>query len=530
MIIVGKDKMALRNLEKHQKYKLAYKPNDIFWGLGVEHETYLETSKLKQISLNDLKEHRKPERYSVNYYEIYSTEILNSALDGLFNTEKNIFVPILVNSHTFHKTDINGEHQTTFDRIPKPNNIFNGITLFDWMKEYNPEIFENEYEKSYLFDGDTIEFMTQKYYKAKLDDVINELVEVENNFMNALNALPKEGILKKYGPFQLAKKNYPFASYLTNLKNNAMFNNGTIHINITLPTQLNENAEVADFELFTKQHQNYARAIQWLSPLLVANYGTPDPLSESKINGELFSAGSQRVSVSRYIGLGTFDTDMMTIGKILTINRNELENIDWYESFHKKTDYKFLDKLGLDINFNKHFSHGLELRFFESMPISDVKDILLLLIYLADFSLDVELINPKKTKLWHNITEKCVHNGKGYYMDASDQNELYYLFKIPYIAKEPLQITEVLDIITSSLIKTYKNGKCVQCMIYPEINQNISTNAIIENVIIENVITENAIIENVITENAITENSIKDYILSEKHIIPVIKSKRYWCC
>ena len=48
----------LRNLEKHQKYKTAYKPNDFYWGLGVEHETYLETSKLKQVTLKELKENR----------------------------------------------------------------------------------------------------------------------------------------------------------------------------------------------------------------------------------------------------------------------------------------------------------------------------------------------------------------------------------------------------------------------------------------------------------------------------------------
>jgi len=114
----------LRNLEKHQKYKSAYKPNDYYWGLGVEHETYLETSKLKQITSKELKENRKAERYSVNYYSIYSPELLDSAIDGLFDADQSVLVPILVNSHTFQKTDINGEHQTTYERIPKPNPKF----------------------------------------------------------------------------------------------------------------------------------------------------------------------------------------------------------------------------------------------------------------------------------------------------------------------------------------------------------------------------------------------------------------------
>ncbi len=455
----------LRNLEKHQKYKSAYRPNDFYWGLGVEHETYLETSKLKQITRKDLKENRGSERYSVSYYTIYTPEQLNIALDDLFHEDEKILLPILLNSHTFQKTDLNGEHIATFERIPKPNPKYLGKTIFEWMKEQNPNIFAADYEKSYIFDGDTIEFMTQKFYKANVDNVIDELLTVQTEYLRALNSLPREGLLKTYAPFQIAQKNYPFASYLTNLKNNAMFNNGTLHINITLPTMLNGLAEVADFELFKKQHQNFARAIQWISPLLVAKYGAYDPLSESKNNGEKYAAGSQRVAVSRYIGLGTFDTDEMPIGKILTVNKNNLKNIDWYKSFHEKTDYKFLNDLGMDINFNKHFAHGIEFRILESLPISDLKDILILLIHLADFSLKNELENPTKLSLWHRLAENCVHNGKGYFIDASDQNELFQTLKVKELSKEPLPASDVLDLISQQLFEDYKNGNCVNYMI-----------------------------------------------------------------
>lgn len=454
-----------RNLEKHKKYKLAYKPNDFYWGLGVEHETYIETNKLKQITLRELKEYRDSERYCVDYYSVYNIESLDKALDGLFSEDSKILIPILLNSHTFQKTDLNGEHQMTFERIPKQNPDFLGKTIFEWMKEKDP-FFAKEYEGSYIFDGDTIEFMTQNFYKATVDKTIKELERIEDEYINALNLLPKEGILKKYGPFKLAQKNYPFASYLTNLKNNAMFNNGTIHINITLPTQLNQDSEIADFDLFRKQHQNYARAIQWLSPLLVAKYGSIDPLCTSKYNGEKYSSGSQRVAVSRYIGLGTFDTDKMDIGKILTKNTKELEDIDWYLSFHKKADYKFLDKIGMDINFNKHFCHGLEFRVLESIPISDLKDILLILVYLADCALNVEFSNPKKSVIWHRLAENCVHNGKGYFVDVSDQNELCSLFGFKFFSKEPLLCSDLLHEIKKFLEIKYKEGLCAKLMIH----------------------------------------------------------------
>lgn len=457
-----------QNQEKHLKYKKAYRPNELYWGLGIEHETYIETSKLKQVSLKELKENRAPERYCVNYYSVYNTESLDRALNGLFSEEDKILIPILLNSHTFQRTDINGEHKTTYERIPKPNPKFIGLTIHDWMKKENPDVFLEDYEKSYTFDGDTIEFMTQNFYKATIRNVMDELINSERDFMRALNSLPREGILKTYGPFRITQQNYPFASYLTNLKNNAMFNNGTIHINITLPTMLNDKAEIADMDLFIEQHRNYARVIQWISPLLLAKYGTYDPLCESKTNGDKFSAGSQRVAVSRYIGLGTYDTDIMEQGKILTRNRNKLSDIDWYESFHEKVDYKFLDEVGMDLNFNKHFSHGLEFRILEAISYDDIYDVLTILIHLADFSLNTTISNPKKSKVWHRITENCVHNGKGYNIEVSDQNEICNLFGISHSPKEPISIIELLDIITDFLVTKYKDGQCVKYMIKGE--------------------------------------------------------------
>jgi hypothetical protein len=457
----------LRNLEKHKKYQTAYKPNDFYWGLGVEHETYLESSKLKQVSLRGLKENCAPERYSVDYYNVYNRQQLHKALDGLFAEDEKILIPILANSHTFQRTDLNGEHDTTYERIPKPNPKFTGKTVFEWMKEQN-SMFATEYEKSYIFDGDTIEFMTQTFYKATVDKTIEELVKTETDFVKALNALPKEGLFKTYGPFQLAQKNYGFATYLTNLKHNAMFNNGTIHINITLPTELDEHGEIKDMALFTKQHQAYAKAIQWISPLIVAAYGAFDPLCESTTNGEQYAAGSQRLAVSRYIGLGTYDTDVMEVGKILTRHRDKLKHLDWYEEFHKKADYRYLEELGLDLNFNKHYSHGLEFRILESISPPALKDVIELLVYLADFALATELPNPIKSKTWHLITRNCVMNGRGYYIDVTSQNELYETLQIPELAKEPRPITELLDVIRGYLFKTYASGTCVKCMIRGE--------------------------------------------------------------
>ena len=61
-------------------------------------------------------------------------------------------------------------------------------------------------------------------------------------------------------------------------------------------------------------------------------------------------------------------------------------------------DYKYLDELGLDINFNKHYAHGIEFRILESIPYGQLEDVLKTIVYLADFSLENDVPNPTKNK------------------------------------------------------------------------------------------------------------------------------------
>jgi hypothetical protein len=457
--------MIPRNKEKHAKYEIYYQPNDLFWGLGIEHETYLETNKLKQILPKELKEHRHPERYSIAYYDVYRAEELEKTLDDMFpvESEAKFLLPILCNSHTFLKTDRNGEHPMTLDRIPKPNPKCQELILFEWMKLENPEEFHDEFHRSFTFDGDAIQFTTQYFYKTTMQHVLQELSISEKNFTRALNSLPREGVLKQYAPFSIMKQYYPFATYLTNLKNNAICNVGTLEINITLPTKLNVKGEIEDPERFRTQHQSFARAIQWISPLIIATYGCADPLSESKHYGHLYAAGSQRVAVSRYTGLGTYDTNKMQPGIILTHKKEDIAHTEWYDAFYAKTNYKPLEELGMDLNFNKHERHGLEIRWLDAIPFSSLEEVLILLFHLADCSMDLDISNPTECKQWHRMAEQCVHLGKGYQMNVSDQHELYKRLGVCHLSKEPLMVQEVLQIVKKDLEKRYDHATCTTC-------------------------------------------------------------------
>lgn len=393
-------------IEKHINYLDKYLSDDYFWGIGIENECYLECSKKKIFDIKTINNKFVPERYSVNYfntsYKNYP-ELIAEYTKNLAELE----LPILINSHTFQNTDIKGNHKTLYTREYKLNNNFEK-SLHDILSNKN-DFFKNEFGKSFVYDGDTIEFITQSFYKAKVKDTINELTTIKNTYISNLNdVLKKENtIFNNHFDIRICQNNYPLATFMTNINNYAIFNNMTYHINLTLPTQLDKQGNIKDFELFKKKHQNAIKIIQWVEPLLISVFNTPDFLSY--IDNANLSKSSQRCAVSRYIGVGTYNTNKMTSGKILLTD----DYPEWYNQFHKYTNYKKLDKFGLDINFNKFKNHGIELRFFDYFPEDKLENLLEFLILLLDFSLVKEVENPRENDSWNIMCENIIHNNKG---------------------------------------------------------------------------------------------------------------------
>ena len=145
------DKIQVEILDKHRNYLQYYKPNDTYWGLGIEHETYLEFSKLLNVNPTIFyTENIKQERYSVDYYKSYKSGVYNNNIklllkdqennkicyigkDGIVKSKNRSFavVPLLLNSHSFTKSDANNQPVTTYSKNPKPNPAFNGKTLYE---------------------------------------------------------------------------------------------------------------------------------------------------------------------------------------------------------------------------------------------------------------------------------------------------------------------------------------------------------------------------------------------------------------
>ena len=98
-IIIGKSQ-----LDKHFKYKDFYQKNDLFFGLGIENEKYLEFENKINFNKQKFIKNRNRERYSVDYNTNYNQdiymEILKYYADNIFDNQ----LPLLLNSHSFLET------------------------------------------------------------------------------------------------------------------------------------------------------------------------------------------------------------------------------------------------------------------------------------------------------------------------------------------------------------------------------------------------------------------------------------------
>jgi hypothetical protein len=453
------------NIDKHLIYKDKYPKNNIFWGLGIENEVYLEFKNKKKVNKMMILKNHEPERYSIKYYSNYKSEYLVQLLIKLEKELKPIYeCPILINSHTFTKTDINNNHKTIYKNNIIPNSDFLGKTVLDILQETD-NYFNDTIDKKWTFDGDTIEFFTNDFVNVNLKSVIKELEKNKKEFVERLNFnLKMNNIFQDYGEIQIMKQNYPFAMFLTNLENIGIFNNGTLHYNLTLPTYINKYGKIDDKNKFIYVHLNAIKIIQWLEPILITIYGSQDPFSKLKnfMDENSFSHVSQRCAVSRYISLGTFDTDDPKTGKFLTIKTNEhpMKYNDnwWYNIYNKISAYIKLERIGLDINFNKHFNHGIEIRFFDYISNNDlVYESFEFIIYLMDYILDNEnnnLENPIKNELWNLLIINIMVHGKKYNLSLQEINLYNSLFNINIVNNN---VVEVYYEIFYFLVTKYNN-------------------------------------------------------------------------
>jgi hypothetical protein len=427
-----------------------------YWGIGLENETYLQFDEPLIVTGEFIQEKIGFERYSIDYRNCYKPGILAPILTKAFNTHSKYKASRMMNSHSLEKLDINFNHKT----LPAPNPSthviensevkpkiienpeFLGKTIMELFLEEQPYSIQsmitqrNKATGAVHFDGDTIEFVTKYFENRTIEDACNELSATKKLFLDKLN---NEAILNE--KLKFPEYNNGLNMFMSNQKNIVLFNNGTYHFHITLPT-LTENSRIVNYEEFDSIHSNAIYLLQWFEPFFIATLGSPDIMGviSNKLNiEEQFSLGSMRSAMSRYIGVGTFNK-CMTRGKILTYKVDDFrkllkfekeENIWWRDQIQSEMGYKLLSEVGLDFNQEKMYQSGFEIRCFDEFPETYLNDVLYSILLICEHSLRLPDIKwGHNSKAWNNLVFKTIKHGYATEINKAEKEEVLELLQL----------------------------------------------------------------------------------------------------
>lgn len=427
-----------------------------YWGIGLENETYMQFEESLIVTGDFIQEQIGYERYSIDYRKCYKTESLKSLLKTAFCLKESYKISRMANSHTFDKLDINYQHKTLskaksatenqeaaeIAQPPLENPEYLGKSIMETFLEGQPYDIQsmvtqrNKTMGAVHFDGDSIEFVTKYFENRTIDESCKELKATKNLFLKKIN---DSSIIKE--KLNFPKYNSGLNMFMTNLENIVLFNNGTYHFHITLPT-LTENSRIVDYNDFTEKHSNAIYLLQWFEPLFIATLGSPDIMAvisrKFKIDTN-FSLGSMRNTMSRYIGVGTFNKRMPK-GKILTYSVEDFrkllkfekeENIWWRDKIESDMEYELLPEVGLDFNQEKMYQSGFEFRSFDEFPETYLNDVLFSIVLICEHSLNLPDIDwGHDSVVWNNLVFKALKYGYLAEIDEAEKKEILDLLQI----------------------------------------------------------------------------------------------------
>lgn len=453
-----------------------------YWGIGLENETYLQFEESLIVSGAFIQEKIGCERYSIDYRTCYKSGGLDHLLEAAFDKTKNYKISRMINSHSLDKLDLNYQHKTLATTKPVVDNPeYLGKSILEAFLETQPYNIQsmltqkNNPMGSVNFDGDSIEFVTKYFENRTISDSCDELAATKKLFIDKLN---ESSVLN--GKLHFPNYNIGLNMFMSNQEHLVLFNNGTYHFHITLPT-LTENSRIIDYPGFDKIHSNAIYLLQWFEPFFIATLGSPDIMGtiSKKYNlNEQFASGSMRNAMSRYTGVGTFNKAMAK-GKVLTYNVDEFrkllkfgkeENIWWRDQVESELDYELLSDVGLDFNQEKMYQSGFEFRSFDEFPASYLNDVLQAIILICEHSLHLPDVSwGHDSVVWNNLVFKSLKNGHLTEINEAEKKEVLDLLNLSSLKTQFDAITlldEFFFKILSVLHDKYKDDNtCIDAMV-----------------------------------------------------------------
>ena len=426
-----------------------------YWGIGLENETYMQFEESLIVSGAFIQEKIGFEKYSIDYRKCYKPESLAPVLKKAFNSKENYKVSRMMNSHSLEKLDINYQHKTlspikplvdtatgevSAQPIENPDYLGKSIMeLFLEDQPYNIQSMITQRNKtmgSVHFDGDSIEFVTKYFENRTIAESCKELKATKKLFLDKIN---ESSVLN--GKLNFPDYNNGLNMFMTNQENLVLFNNGTYHFHITLPS-LTEDSRIVDYTEFEKTHANAIYLLQWFEPFFIATLGSPDimgVISDKYSLDKKFTLGSMRNAMSRYIGVGTYNKAMPK-GKILTYNVDNFrkllkfekeENVWWRDQIETEMEYEMLSEVGLDFNQEKMYQSGFEFRSFDEFPAEYLNDVLFSIILICEHSLNLPDVQwGHDSKAWNNLVFKTLKMGYATEITEEEKAEVLNLLQL----------------------------------------------------------------------------------------------------
>jgi hypothetical protein len=109
----------------------------------------------------------------------------------------------------------------------------------------------------------------------------------------------------------------------------------------------------------------------------------------------------------------------------------------------------------MDINYKKHFQHGVEVRFFDWFPEKRLEELLNILVCVADASYHLPLAPPAPLQeSWNNCVIEIMRGGIQYNLQLSERAAYEKHFKVELFKEN---VKDLWKEICKELLK-YKNG------------------------------------------------------------------------
>lgn len=453
-----------------------------YWGIGLENETYMQFEESLIVSGAFIQEKIGCERYSIDYRKCYKEESYNIPVEKAFDKGKNYKVSRMMNSHSLEKVDLNWQHKTIAGTDPVEDNPeYVGKSILENFLETQPYNIRSMLTQktnpmgSVNFDGDSIEFVTKYFENRTISDACDELAATKKLFIDKIN---ESAVLE--GKLSFPDYNIGLNMFMSNQENIVLFNNGTYHFHLTLPT-LTENSRIIDYTDFESKHTNAIYLLQWFEPLFIATLGSPDimqVISEKYHLKEKFAGGSMRNAMSRYTGVGTYHKSMPK-GKVLTypvedfrklLKFTQEENIWWRDQIGAYFSYDLLSDVGLDFNLEKMYQSGFEFRSFDEFPASYLPELLHAIIIICEHSLHVPDVSwGHDSVVWNNLVFKSLKDGYQTEITNEEKEEVLKVLDLSSLKSEFDAITKLDEFffrIIAVLHEKYKdNNVCIDNML-----------------------------------------------------------------